>query len=333
MQRHKEPKAIAWAFSSLVFKTENKCFSKSTMNIDINPMNAPFLRNTTKVDAPSPWKPPRIKSEDTDPLKDVVMAKEKRVWIRASAVAEQSEPVSSKRSRRRASPSDSQLKKSDQNTTYGWRQGWMSEGTDNPSVRLIKPLAGEPSKLTFSKEQLEKDVLMANNSSVDPHDLVTLPHFHEPAVVECLQHRYSKGLVYTSTGPVLLALNPFRHLPELYGDDVMEKYWDKAEKSLEEPLPPHVYAIADNSFRSMMRGVQMGIDKKFGGKCDQSILVSGESGAGKTVTTKYLMKYLAALSKRAAHQASQRSWRLTPSAASTKLPTSTSSTYCTVLYL
>jgi hypothetical protein len=309
------------------------------MNIDINPMNVSSLRTTTKLDAPEPWKPPRtcIKREDTAPLKDVATAKEKRVWVRASAVAEQSEPVSSKRSRRRASPSgsdsDSQLKQPDQNTTYEWRQGWMSEGTDNLAVRLIKPLAGEPSKLTFSKEQLEKDVLMANNSSDYPHDLVTLPHFHEPAVVECLQHRYSKGLVYTSTGPVLLALNPFRHLPELYSDDVMQKYWDKAEKSLEEPLPPHVYAIADNSFRSMMRGVEMGIDKKFGGKYDQSILVSGESGSGKTVTTKYLMKYLAALSKRAAHQASQRSWRLTSSSASTKLPTSTSSTYCTVLYL
>jgi myosin-5 len=200
----------------------------------------------------------------------------------------------------------------------------MTEGTDNISVRLKKPLAGEPSELTFPKAKLEEDILMANDSKVYPHDLVTLPHFHEPAVVECLQHRYSKGLVYTSTGPVLLALNPFRHLPEIYGDDVMKKYWDKAEKSLEEPLPPHVYAIADGSFRSMMRGVEMRLGKRLGGKCDQSILVSGESGAGKTVTTKYLMNYLAALSKRAAHHASQGSWRLTSTSASKKLPTSSS---------
>jgi myosin heavy subunit len=301
-----------------------------TMNIDpmnINPMNAPLSRNTTKVDAPAQWKPPHKKRDAKTQLKDVATAKEKLVWIRASAVAEQSEPVvSPKRSRRRASPSgsDSQLEQPDQNQSYEWRQGWMTEGTDNISVRLKKPLAGEPSELTFPKAKLEEDILMANDSKVYPHDLVTLPHFHEPAVVECLQHRYSKGLVYTSTGPVLLALNPFRHLPEIYGDDVMEKYWDKAEKSLEEPLPPHVYAIADGSFRSMMRGVEMSLGRRLGGKCDQSILVSGESGAGKTVTTKYLMNYLAALSKRAAHHASQGSWRLTSTSASKKLPTSSS---------
>jgi myosin-5 len=319
-----------------LYTKQRNSVSKSPMNINpmnINPMNAPSSRNTTKVDAPTikvsapaPSKSPHSNREATTPLKDVVTAKDKLVWIRASAVAAQSEPVSTKRSRRRASPSgsNSQLEQPDQNTPYEWRQGWMTEGTVNFSVRLKKPLAGEPLELTFPKEKMEEDVLMANDSKVYPHDLVKLPHFHEPAVVECLQHRYSKGLVYTSTGPVLLALNPFRHLPEIYGDDVMKKYWDKAEKSLEEPLPPHVYAIADGSFRSMMRGVEMSLGKRLGGKCDQSILVSGESGAGKTVTTKYLMKYLAALSKRAAHHASEGSWRLTSTSTSKKLPTSSS---------
>ena len=79
---------------------------------------------------------------------------------------------------------------------------------------------------------------------------------------------------------------------------MMETYWDRAESASNEELPPHVYAIADNSFRNMMRGIEMsggGLARKL----DQSILVSGESGAGKTVTTKYIMKYLAALSQRA----------------------------------
>ena len=119
---------------------------------------------------------------------------------------------------------------------------------------------------------------------VPPHDLTSLTHLHEPSVVYCLRERYRRDQIYTYTGKILLALNPFRILPNVYGDHIMKTYLEP--NPLERP-PPHVYAIAQDAYKSML---QMGTD--------QSILVSGESGAGKTVTTKITMGYLAMQSKR-----------------------------------
>jgi myosin-5 len=155
------------------------------------------------------------------------------------------------------------------------------------------------------------DIVMANDyelsndgNPICPHDLISLSHLHEPAVVECLQQRYENDRIYTATGPVLLALNPFQNIQDLYGESTMKLYWEKSENQSKETLPPHVYAIADEAFRNMMRSLDQSLgvadtEKKC---CDQSILVSGESGAGKTVTTKFVMKYLAALSQRAGSQ-------------------------------
>ena len=144
--------------------------------------------------------------------------------------------------------------------------------------------------------------LSSNGSPICPDDLISLSHLHEPAVVECLQHRYENDRIYTATGPVLLALNPFRNIPGLYGEPTMKRYWEKSENQSKETLPPHVYAIADEAFRNMMRSLEQTLGTAVRvGACDQSILVSGESGAGKTVTTKFIMKYLAALSQRAAN--------------------------------
>jgi len=150
------------------------------------------------------------------------------------------------------------------------------------------------------------DIVMANNyelsndgNPICPDDLISLSHLHEPAVVECLQHRYEDDRIYTATGPVLLVLNPFQNIRGLYEESTMEQYWEKSERQSKKILPPHVYAIADEAFRSMMRSLEQSLGGTDETSCDQSILVSGESGSGKTVTTKFVMKYLAALSQRA----------------------------------
>ena len=171
----------------------------------------------------------------------------------------------------------------------------------------------------------------ASSGSQYPDDLIILTHLHEPSVVFCLRKRYSYDKIYTATGPILLALNPFKNCKSLYNEAIMKKYWNRGERSMlmggasssssrtseeekksetgleeEEFLPPHVYGIADNSFRIMMSKLEQSGGGSGRGRskskqtCNQSILVSGESGAGKTVTTKFIMQYLATLSKRSA---------------------------------
>lgn len=158
---------------------------------------------------------------------------------------------------------------------------------------------------TNRKEDFEKKDENEDELKV-PSNLIHLTHLHEPAVVFCLRSRYAKNEIYTSTGPILLALNPFKDVKGIYSDDLMRKYCERGQgiydgsfpkkKRSESKLSPHVYEIADNAYRAMMRALEEG--QSVESISDQSILVSGESGAGKTVTTKIIMKYLAALSKR-----------------------------------
>jgi Myosin head (motor domain) len=199
-----------------------------------------------------------------------------------------------------------------------WKTGVMLENSveSGITVRLVDEtsgheLPGESNLIRLSADALnQKQVLLANSYPTSkegallcPNDLISLTHLHEPSVVECLIHRYQQEKIYTNTGPVLLALNPFHAIAGLYDDATMRQYWHHAESndtSRGDELPPHVYAVADVTFRNMMRKLEMAdsdvLHKPTG--CDQSILVSGESGAGKTVTMKFAMKYLAALSQR-----------------------------------
>ncbi|KAL4184475.1 hypothetical protein AMTRI_Chr10g225820 [Amborella trichopoda] len=109
-------------------------------------------------------------------------------------------------------------------------------------------------------------------------DMTKLSYLHEPGVLKNLSTRYELNEIYTYTGSILIAINPFQRLPHLYEAHMMEQY--KGAPFGE--LSPHVFAVADVAYRAMINE----------GKSN-SILVSGESGAGKTETTKMLMRYLA----------------------------------------
>ncbi|KAL6614620.1 hypothetical protein ACP70R_036890 [Stipagrostis hirtigluma subsp. patula] len=130
--------------------------------------------------------------------------------------------------------------------------------------------------------------VIANISDIHPKDteappdgvddMTRLSYLHEPGVLDNLAVRYAKNIIYTYTGNILIAINPFQRLPNLVDTRTMEKYKGANLGDLD----PHVFAIADVSYRQMINE----------GKSN-SILVSGESGAGKTETTKLLMRYLA----------------------------------------
>eukprot|EP00930_Biecheleria_cincta_P008752 TRINITY_DN1102_c0_g4_i1.p1 TRINITY_DN1102_c0_g4~~TRINITY_DN1102_c0_g4_i1.p1 ORF type:complete len:1698 (-),score=377.82 TRINITY_DN1102_c0_g4_i1:140-5233(-) len=108
-------------------------------------------------------------------------------------------------------------------------------------------------------------------------DLTQLTHLHEPAVLSSLQNRFDIDKIYTFTGPILIAVNPFKIISGLYEDEVLQSFITT------KPTPkPHVFNTSNSSYR---------------GICDrrksQTVLISGESGAGKTETTKHVMKFLA----------------------------------------
>ncbi|WRX32936.1 Myosin head [Theobroma cacao] len=116
-------------------------------------------------------------------------------------------------------------------------------------------------------------------------DMTKLTYLNEPGVLYNLERRYALNDIYTYTGSILIAVNPFTKLPHLYNVHMMEQY--KGAPFGE--LSPHVFAVADVSYRAMMNEGR-----------SQSILVSGESGAGKTETTKLIMQYLTFVGGRAA---------------------------------
>ena len=108
-------------------------------------------------------------------------------------------------------------------------------------------------------------------------DLTSLSYLNDPAVLNTIQCRYNDNMIYTYSGLVLVSLNPYCNLG-LYEDSLIQAYSGKSRGELE----PHLFAVAEDAFRSMQR------DQK-----NQSIIISGESGAGKTISARYVMRYFA----------------------------------------
>uniref|UniRef100_H9H1A8 Uncharacterized protein n=1 Tax=Meleagris gallopavo TaxID=9103 RepID=H9H1A8_MELGA len=107
-------------------------------------------------------------------------------------------------------------------------------------------------------------------------DLVALSHLHEPAVLHSLRVRFLEAnAIYTYCGIILVAINPYKLLP-IYEDEVIYAYSGRELGDMD----PHIFALAEEAYRQMVR---------FGR--NQSLIISGESGAGKTASAKYAMRY------------------------------------------
>ncbi|ANQ09648.1 Myosin [Plasmodium coatneyi] len=110
-----------------------------------------------------------------------------------------------------------------------------------------------------------------------PADLTNLTHLHEASILHSLNVRFDIDEIYTLTGPILIAVNPFKVIPDLYSDDMLAKHVQPIQSK-----SPHIFSTANSAYLGMCQHNK-----------PQTILISGESGAGKTESTKYVMKFLA----------------------------------------
>uniref|UniRef100_A0A493T1N5 Unconventional myosin-VI n=1 Tax=Anas platyrhynchos platyrhynchos TaxID=8840 RepID=A0A493T1N5_ANAPP len=115
------------------------------------------------------------------------------------------------------------------------------------------------------------------DSKKDVEDNCSLMYLNEATLLHNIKVRYSKDRIYTYVANILIAVNPYFDIPKFYTSDTIKKYQGRSLGT----LPPHVFAIADKAYRDM---------KVL--KMSQSIIVSGESGAGKTENTKFVLRYL-----------------------------------------
>uniref|UniRef100_UPI0037E83750 myosin-11-like isoform X3 n=1 Tax=Semicossyphus pulcher TaxID=241346 RepID=UPI0037E83750 len=161
---------------------------------------------------------------------------------------------------------------------------WIPSEREGFEAASLKEEKGDEVLVELSngqKKTVNKDDIQKMNppkfSKVE--DMAALTFLNEASVLQNLKERYFSSLIYTYSGLFCVVVNPYKMLP-IYSEKIIEMY--KGKKRHE--VPPHIYSITDNAYRNMMQ------DRE-----DQSILCTGESGAGKTENTKKVIQYLAVI--------------------------------------
>jgi myosin V len=166
---------------------------------------------------------------------------------------------------------------------------------DEQSIGMgMQPKGGETKTISlkdYAHQVLPLQNVDKNGSLMEHADMVKLPYLHEAAILYNMKRRHIDGKPYTRTGDIVIAINPFQWFTHLYTEQQRSLYsnklvWDDSNKDARDSLEPHVYEASALSYKGLA----------FGGT-DQSILVSGESGAGKTETVKIAMNHMASVQK------------------------------------
>lgn len=144
---------------------------------------------------------------------------------------------------------------------------------------------GDGKEKKLNQEELEE--WTCNPMKFDKlEDMADLSYLSEASVLHNLKRRYEAFMIYTYSGLFCVTINPYKMLP-VYANYIIDAYRGKRRSE----MPPHLYSIADNAYHDMLRNQH-----------NQSMLITGESGAGKTVNTKKVIQYfslIAAGEKRA----------------------------------
>ncbi|KAG5180370.1 myosin 29 [Tribonema minus] len=128
-------------------------------------------------------------------------------------------------------------------------------------------------------------------------DILQLNNFSEMSLLHTLRVRYARDQVYSFVGPILISINPYRWIDQLYDEDTMLRYHGARGSGAmgRSTVDPHLFCVADAAYASLVSGGAKPVN--------QSIIISGESGAGKTEATKHVMRFLARIQARASQAA------------------------------
>ncbi|UKK00584.2 myosin [Theileria orientalis] len=155
-----------------------------------------------------------------------------------------------------------------------WLEAFVENVTEKTvTVKLLGDKDGEIREYKTTDTFYPQSVDIDGNDEV-PDDLTKLTHLHEASILHSLHWRFKRDKIYSLTGNILIAVNPFKTIPNLYSNQMLMRFDYVGDKD------PHVFSTASDAYYGMLDG-----------NC-QSILISGESGAGKTESTKYVLKYL-----------------------------------------
>ncbi|XP_056406587.1 myosin-4-like [Hyla sarda] len=158
----------------------------------------------------------------------------------------------------------------------------------DPKVMYVKGViqSREGGKVTVKKEDnttvtvKDDEIFPMNPPKYDKiEDMAMMTHLNEPGVLYNLKERYAAWMIYTYSGLFCVTVNPYKWLP-VYNPEVVAGYRGKKRQE----APPHIFSISDNAYQAMLT------DRE-----NQSILITGESGAGKTVNTKRVIQYYATI--------------------------------------
>uniref|UniRef100_UPI00398EA2C2 unconventional myosin-IXAa isoform X2 n=1 Tax=Pristiophorus japonicus TaxID=55135 RepID=UPI00398EA2C2 len=137
-------------------------------------------------------------------------------------------------------------------------------------------------RVTEERRRMTERGFLPPPQQKDYNDLCNLPDLNEKALLDNLRNRFKQEKIYTYVGTILIAINPFKFLP-IYNPKYVKVYDNHQLGKLE----PHIYAIADVAYHAMLQR-----------KKNQCIVISGESGSGKTQSTNFLIHHLTALSQK-----------------------------------
>ncbi|NP_001311408.1 myosin, heavy chain 7B, cardiac muscle, beta a isoform X3 [Danio rerio] len=164
----------------------------------------------------------------------------------------------------------------------GKKRAWIPDDKDAYIEVEIKQIDGDRVEVETKDGKCltvkEDDIQQMNPPKFDLiEDMAMLTHLNEASVLFNLRRRYSSWMIYTYSGLFCVTVNPYKWLP-VYTAPVVAAYKGKRRSE----APPHIYSIADNAYNDMLRNRE-----------NQSMLITGESGAGKTVNTKRVIQYFA----------------------------------------